>query len=110
MAEPQSRAEAIVQATIDGETYEGLPQSRLEKLLIELNHGGGGGGTTDFNALENIPTIDGKEIHGEISDDILELVEPFTDEQEQELVNIITDDEDGDIGQGGSSDIDDDDD
>ena len=111
MATPQSRAEAIVQATIDGETYDGLPQSRLEALLIELNHsgGGGGGGTSDFNQLTNIPTIDGTPIQGEISDDILELVEPFTDEQEQQLVNIITDDEDGDIGQGGSEDVDDED-
>ena len=97
-AEPQSRAEAIVQATIDGETYEGLPQSRLEARLIELNHsgGGGGGGTSDFNQLTNIPTINGTPIQGEISNDILELVEPFTDEQEQGLVNIITDDEDVD--------------
>ena len=99
MAQPQSRAEEIIQATIDGEVYNGRPQSRLEALLIELNQkivgGGGGGGTSDFNQLTNIPTIDGKAIKGEISNDILELVEPFDDEQESELINIITDDENG---------------
>lgn len=92
MAKPQSRAEAIVQATIDGETYDRLPQSRLEALLIELNHGGGGGGTTNYNALENLPTINGNEIKGEVSDDILELVEPFSDTDEQDLLDIIADD------------------
>ena len=110
MAEPQSRAEAIVQATIDGETYEGLPQSRLEKLLIELNHSGGGGGGGDYDHLSNLPTFNGETLQGDVTDLILDAIEPFTDEQEQELVNIITDDEDGDIGQGGSGDIDDDDD
>lgn len=93
----QSRAEAIVQATLDGEKYEGYPQSRLEKLLMELNEkiisGGGGGGTTDFNALENIPTISGKTIQGELENDILDLVEPLTETDETELLNIIKDDE-----------------
>ena len=50
MAEfPQSREEAILQATINGEEYTGSPESRIEELLLELKAvieaGGGGGGT-----------------------------------------------------------------
>lgn len=45
---PQSRAEEILIATIDGTEYDKLPQSRLEELLLELKEvieeGGGGGG------------------------------------------------------------------
>lgn len=98
MAQPQSRAEAIVQATINGETYEGLPQSRLEALLIELNHsGGGGGGTTNYEALENLPTINGSEIKGEVADDILELIEPLPDSDVEDLEDIISDDPNGTV-------------
>ena len=98
MAEPQSRAEAIIQATINGEEYNGLPQSRIEKLLLDLKAaieaggGGGGGGTKDYNALLNRPTINGNVMQGEVSDDILELVEPFNDADEQDLLDIIGDD------------------
>ena len=93
MADPQSRAEAIVQATIDGEEYQGLPQSRLEKLLIDLNKGGGGGGgTKNYEDLENLPTINGNVAKGELSDDILELVEPFDSQDETDLLDIIEDD------------------
>ena len=94
MARPQSRAEAIIQATIDGKEYTGRPLSRLEALLIELNHsgGGGGGGTSDFNQLINRPTINDVPIKGEISNDILELVEPLTTDEEEDLLDIITED------------------
>ena len=34
--DPQSRTEEILIATIDGEEYDKLPQSRLEELLLEL--------------------------------------------------------------------------
>lgn len=44
------RVEDILEATIDGEPYSELPQSRLEELLLELKEvieaGGGGGGTS----------------------------------------------------------------
>lgn len=33
---PQSRAEEILFKTINGEPYDGLPQSRIEELLLEL--------------------------------------------------------------------------
>lgn len=97
MTQPQSRAEAIVQATIDGETYEGLPQSRLEALLIELNHGGGGGGTTNYEALENLPKINGSEIKGEVADDILSLIEPLPESDVEDLEDIISDDPNGTV-------------
>lgn len=105
-----SRAEQIIQAGIDGETYDGAPHSRLEALLIELINKGGGGGTTNYNSLENLPTIDGTEIKGEVADDILKLVEPFDEEQEESLEDIITDDKNEEIGMGGSMDEEDDDD
>ena len=96
MANPQSRAEAIIQTTINGEDYDALPQSRLEKDLLDLKAaieaGGGGGGTTNYNALTNRPTINGNVMEGEVSDDILELVEPYDDSDEQDLLDIIEDD------------------
>ena len=104
MAEPMSRAEAIIQATINGEEYSGLPQSRIEEKLLELKAaieaGGGGGGTMNYEALENLPTINGNVAKGELSDDILELVEPLTPEEEEDILNLITDDPNGiaDVG------------
>jgi len=95
MATPQSRAEAIVQATIDGETYEGLPQSRLEARLIELNHsgGGGGGGTNDYNKLINRPhTPDGRPLEGDISDEIDESTQSMTTEQMNKIKGYLNDD------------------
>ena len=96
MAEPQSRAEAIVRATIDGETYDGLPQSRLEALLIELNHsGGGGGGGGSYEDLTNLPTFNGQTLEGDVTGMILSAIEPLNPEDEQELKDIITDDANG---------------
>lgn len=53
---PQSRAEEILFKTINGEPYDGLPQSRIEELLLELKEvieegGGGGGGTYTTTVL-----------------------------------------------------------
>lgn len=87
-----SRAEAILQAKIDGEAYDALPQSRIEKLLLELDTGGGGGGVTDYNDLNGLPTINGNQVKGEISDDILELVEPLTQQDEDDILDLITND------------------
>lgn len=46
-----SNVEDILRATIDGETYEGNVESRVEELLVELKEaieeGGGGGGGTE---------------------------------------------------------------
>ena len=68
---PQSRSEAILQATINGDEYTDYPQSRIEELLIELKAvieaGGGGGGTTNYNLLENKPQINGETLTGDKS-------------------------------------------
>ncbi len=54
---PSSRVEAILKSKIDGTTYDKIPLSRVEALLMELN--AGGGGTMDYNSLENLPTVNG---------------------------------------------------
>ena len=67
---PQSRNEAILKATIDGTQYTDPPQSRNEDLLLELKakiEGGGGGGTTNYNLLENRPQINGNTLEGNMS-------------------------------------------
>lgn len=68
---PQSRNEAILQATIDGTPYTAPPQSRIEALLIQLKEvieaGGGGGGTTNYNALSNKPQIASTTLEGNLS-------------------------------------------
>lgn len=58
MADPQSRNEAILQATIDGTEYTDPPQSRIEDLLLQLKaviEGGGGvAGVASFNARTGV--------------------------------------------------------
>lgn len=66
---PQSRSEEILFKTINGEPYDGLPQSRIEELLLELKEvieqgGGGGGGTDNYNSLKNLPQINGTTLKG----------------------------------------------
>lgn len=86
---PQSRAEEILIATINGTEYEALPQSRLEYLLLELKAtieaGGGGGGTTNYNLLTNLPQINGVTLKGDKSFDDLGM-QPLTNEQMNELL------------------------
>ena len=86
---PQSRAEEILIATINGTEYEALPQSRLEYLLLELKEaieaGGGGGGTTNYNLLTNLPQINGVTLKGDKSFDDLGM-QPLTNEQMNELL------------------------
>lgn len=54
MAEPQSRNEAILRATIDGTEYTAEPQSRIEALLLELKEaiesGSSSGSSVSMNA------------------------------------------------------------
>ena len=66
MATPLSRAEAILQANLNGETYNGPILSRIEEQLAELNTGGGGGGegTKDYNKLNNKPQLNGTTLQG----------------------------------------------
>lgn len=44
MDKPLSRMEEILQSKLDGTTYSSNPQSRVEKLLKDLQVSGGGGG------------------------------------------------------------------
>ena len=76
---PQSRAEEILFKTINGDSYDGLPQSRIEELLLELkavieSGGGGGGGTDNYNLLKNLPQINGQTVKGNMSGTSLGLV------------------------------------
>ena len=91
MAEfPQSREEVILQATINGEEYTGLPESRIEELLLELKavieSGGGGGGTTNYNFLENKPQINSVTLVGNKTAAELNLVSQQTVESTVEDV------------------------
>lgn len=61
---PSSRVEAILKSKIDGTAYDKPPLSRVEALLIELDTGGGGGGTTDYNQLSNKPSLNGTVLEG----------------------------------------------
>ena len=62
---PQSRNEAILQNMLGADNVLEPPQSRVEALLQEiLASGGGGGGTTDYEHLNNLPQINGTELKG----------------------------------------------
>lgn len=76
MANPMSRDEEILQSMIDGSEYDKPPQSRIEYLLLELKEvieGGGGGGTKNYEALENKPKINGVELIGDKSESDLNI-------------------------------------
>ena len=67
---PLSRVEEIIQATTNKEDYNKRPLSRVEEDLLELKaaiDSGGGGGTTDYNALSNKPSISGVTLQGDQS-------------------------------------------
>lgn len=61
---PQSRVEDILQSKIDGTSYDKPPLSRVEALLLDLDTGGGGGGTTDYSQLVNKPSLNGTTLEG----------------------------------------------
>lgn len=68
---PSSRVEAILRSKIDGTTYDKMPLSRVEALLMELN--AGGGTSIDYNTLNNLPSINGKTIIGDLTSDDLDV-------------------------------------
>lgn len=93
---PQSRAEEILIATINGTEYESLPQSRLEYLLLELKEvieaGGGGGSTTNYNLLTNRPKINETTVAGNQTGADLGLVDQsatLTSEQKAALIALL---------------------
>ena len=64
-----SRVEKILSATL-GNYDKPLPrpQSRVEEYLLAIKEqGGGGGGTKDYNALENRPSINGTTLQGDLT-------------------------------------------
>jgi hypothetical protein len=73
--------------------YDSIKDS-LQLIAGKVNNGSTSvGGTDNFNNLQNIPTINGTALRGEISNNILELIEPLNEEQNNNLLNIISDDE-----------------
>lgn len=93
---PESRSEEILFATINGEEYNGLPESRIEELLLELKAvieagGGGGGGTTNYNLLQNLPQINGHTLKGNMTSEDLDIDKPLTTEQLNALLALIPD-------------------
>ena len=93
---PQSRVEEILVDTINGTPYNGLPQSRLEELLLELKAvieaGGGGGGTSNYNLLTNHPEINSHELIGDKTGADLGLVDQsasLTSEQKAALIALL---------------------
>ena len=62
-----SRVEKILSATL-GNYDKPLPrpQSRVEEYLLAIKEQGGGG-TTDYNALENKPSINGTTLQGDLT-------------------------------------------
>lgn len=89
---PQSRTEEILIATIDGNEYNKLPQSRLEELLLELKEViEGGQGTLDYESLENKPQINSVTLSGDMSASDLGLeTSPLTTEQVNQLLEVLS--------------------
>lgn len=75
---PLSRTEEILQSKIDGTSYDKPPLSRVEALLLELDTGGGSGGTTDYNQLVNKPSINGVTLVGNVTSDDIKVEEGNT--------------------------------
>ena len=86
---PQSRVEEILQSKIDGTTYDKPPQSRVEALLIELNTGGGGGGTSDYNQLSNKPTLNGRLLSGDLTSEDVDVESNYNTTYDAEEENLI---------------------
>lgn len=86
---PTSRVEEILQSKIDGTTYDKPPLSRVEALLIELDTGGGGGGTTDYNALSNKPSLNGTTLEGPLTSKDVDVESDYDATYDPEEENLI---------------------
>lgn len=100
---PQSRNEEILIAAIDGTEYNKPPQSRIEELLLELKEvieAGGGGGTSDYTQLSNLPKINDVTLTGEMTAADLSLVlaevgkglstNDYSNEEKSKVANLLT--------------------
>ena len=67
----QSRVEKIIHSMIGDQVALEPPQSRVEEDLLSLKEvieqGGGGGGTKNYNALDNKPSINGTTLQGDLT-------------------------------------------
>ena len=95
--EPFSRLEEYLDYIAGGVSPlpEGEPRCRLEEYLeyIALHPGGGGGGTTNYNGLENKPKINGVELRGNKTSADLKLLgedDSLTQAQIQALLALIS--------------------
>lgn len=65
--EPVTRLEKYLSAMSGGSTnVPEKPTTRIEKYLAAILRGGGGGGTMDYEALKNKPSINGVELSGNL--------------------------------------------
>lgn len=65
---PQSRVEKIIHSMIGDQVELEPPQSRVEEDLLTLKEViEQGGGTTDYNALQNKPSINGTTLEGNLN-------------------------------------------
>lgn len=63
--EPNTRLEMYLNGIADGGQIPAEPKTRLEMYLDYIaQNGGGGGGTTNYNALNNKPQINGVTLQG----------------------------------------------
>lgn len=106
---PLSRAEDILQATVDGTSYDEPPQSRVENLLLDLKEiieqGGGGGGTvvvdkeiseTSKNPVQNKVIAEALSKKQDITEGKGLSTEDYTTEDKEKLENI-SDMDDSDV-------------
>ena len=70
-----NRVDDIRESIANGSPYDTPPQSRVEYLLLQIKNQGGGGGTKDYNELENKPTVNGVELVGDMTSQDLGLGE-----------------------------------
>ena len=70
-----NRVDDIRESIANGSPYDTPPQSRVEYLLLQIKNQGGGGGTKDYNELENKPTVNGVELIGDMTSQDLGLGE-----------------------------------
>ena len=84
---PSSRVEAILRSKIDGTAYEKIPLSRVEALLMELD--AGGGGTMDYNSLENRPSLNGVTLREGLTSEDVDVESNYDINYDSEKENVI---------------------